>query len=622
MILTDDVTKARGISRQLPSYLVRCTFGNLEDFPRDELGIDIQKTFQPKMKIIKTKKSLLAELKRICTRASTICIATDISSEGEYRAWHIAKALRLDLNKTCRVPFTSLAEFCTVCKEATRNPRHSEYFFENRLIEAFQTRLVCNRLMEIQISPFISKLINSQVRMSGSHWPLLRCLVSNTNPEHKTFCRYEIKLQFAHGVQSSFEKYFATHQEGIDFLECISRTKFGVIRDTGLESTKVSPFTTYSLMKHVNYHRLFCRETASNISEALSRLHFNGKIYNKIVIEKPLASGTTTTTTTANKIERQQKNQQIHVTNINQTYIQENAPELDKLLYHFIWRNTMYSQSNDCSKRTLVLGTESLIIQSHISLSRSLDRNSVLFKDVVSKDDIRLTKLEAIVSNNCSRSANDIADFNCEAGCDGTMLCLDNWNMSRLDPLFVYEPTSEIRMSSADNFKVSQSAGKSYIRLSQDGRTAVQFLQKNFPQLLSREFQSKLQQKFMDVDLGKDVYPNVTAYLQDSVFPTVRRLRKGRDLSEPRAIRHPRILGSHPECGRQIKVVKARYGPCLMLGQSLDCYWFKISKIQYDTLDLDTALTLILRRQKAQTSSSCCPKETGQDQVIASKRSM
>ena len=64
--------------------------GHLRDLPTRELGVDVERGFEPKYVTIKGKTKTLAELKKAAKSAATIYLATDPDREGEAIAWHVA----------------------------------------------------------------------------------------------------------------------------------------------------------------------------------------------------------------------------------------------------------------------------------------------------------------------------------------------------------------------------------------------------------------------------------------------------------------------------------------------------------------------------------------------------
>src|SRR5919106_6703875 len=103
LVIVESPTKAKTIGKYLGSgYDVKATVGHLRDLPTRELGVDVERGFEPKYVTIKGKTKTLAELKKAAKIASTIYLATDPDREGEAIAWHVADQLKAGLPAAVR----------------------------------------------------------------------------------------------------------------------------------------------------------------------------------------------------------------------------------------------------------------------------------------------------------------------------------------------------------------------------------------------------------------------------------------------------------------------------------------------------------------------------------------
>ena len=602
VILTDTVAKAAALEQFLPNYSVRCTFGGLEEFPRTEISVDIERQFKPKFKIPRAKRQLVAELKRLCTKATRLYIATDIGIIGEYIGWRITRALKLDLNKTKRLLFSSLTE--SSLKAAMQDESKSN--FDPRQIQAFQARLICDRLVSFQISPLLSKSLGTDVLVNGRQAYLLGCL-SRARGEGSA-SRFEIHLQFTHGLSSNFQKVFDTRTRGVSFLDRMCRSEFKVARDDGLsEKIRIKPFTTYSLIRHA--HEELHADVPSVLQSAWRLYHF-GKISfimtDSTYIEENLVKQIRqeiTDSVCPEEILQDVSDKPIEAIRVANPTVPElagNIPFLDKLLYHIIWRNTVYSQLDDCITRTISLTCkETGDVECTTLLSPTLDKNHPLSRDSNSADDIRLLCMTAFETKEDTASMYDIASFNSRNDCAGAAFSFDNLDIPGCQNLLMsMSPTFKFEWNSPDkSCPVTCYPSSPNNSLTPLGEKACKFLETHFPKLVSDDFLKTIEHKFKDIEDGTDDWTEVADLVQKSIYPAINRLRKGKAVLEPRAVRHPRVLGLHPSTGEQIKVVKAKYGPCLMMGRGEKCVYFKITKSQYDTLCLNTAIPLLDRRR-------------------------
>src|ERR687888_1425459 len=94
LVIVESPTKAKTIGKYLGAgYDVKATVGHVRDLPTRELGVDVDKGFEPKYVIIKGKTKTLSELKKAAKGASAVFLATDPDREGEAIAWHVADQL-------------------------------------------------------------------------------------------------------------------------------------------------------------------------------------------------------------------------------------------------------------------------------------------------------------------------------------------------------------------------------------------------------------------------------------------------------------------------------------------------------------------------------------------------
>ena len=65
LIIVESPTKSRTISKFLGSkYKVVASFGHVRDLPKRELGVDVEKNFEPKYVVPTKAKKVVTELKK------------------------------------------------------------------------------------------------------------------------------------------------------------------------------------------------------------------------------------------------------------------------------------------------------------------------------------------------------------------------------------------------------------------------------------------------------------------------------------------------------------------------------------------------------------------------------
>ena len=152
LVIVESPTKARTIQKFLGSdFVIRSSFGHVRDLPKRELGVDVEKGFEPKYVIPTKAKKVVAELKKESAKADITILATDEDREGESIAWHLQEALKL--KDPQRIVFHEITK--TAIEEALKNPRHIDI----NLVEAQQARRILDRIVGYKISPFLWKKI-------------------------------------------------------------------------------------------------------------------------------------------------------------------------------------------------------------------------------------------------------------------------------------------------------------------------------------------------------------------------------------------------------------------------------------------------------------------------------
>ena len=111
LVIVESPAKAKTIERFLgKDFQVESSFGHIVDLPSKELGVDVEKNFEPKYIVDKEKKALVKKLKDLAKKAETIWLASDEDREGEAISWHLAEKLGLDRSKTRRIVFNSITK--------------------------------------------------------------------------------------------------------------------------------------------------------------------------------------------------------------------------------------------------------------------------------------------------------------------------------------------------------------------------------------------------------------------------------------------------------------------------------------------------------------------------------
>jgi len=171
LVIVESPTKAKTIGKYLGAdYDVRATVGHLRDLPTRELGVDVDRDFEPKYVTIKGKTKTLSDLKKAAKTASTIYLATDPDREGEAIAWHVADQLGSSA-PTHRVLFHEIT------KDAIHEAMDHPGVIDDRKVNAQQARRILDRLVGYKASPILWRSIKTGLSAGRVQTVALRLIV-------------------------------------------------------------------------------------------------------------------------------------------------------------------------------------------------------------------------------------------------------------------------------------------------------------------------------------------------------------------------------------------------------------------------------------------------------------
>jgi DNA topoisomerase-1 len=168
------------------NYVVAASLGHLRDLPQREMGVDIERDFQPSYEVMDDKRAILNGLKIAGDRAAGIYLATDPDREGEAISWHLQAAADWDRrpDPPKRVVFHEITR--EAVKEAFENPRE----IDMQLVNAQQARRILDRLVGYQISPLLGRRVQRGLSAGRVQSVALRMVVDRER-EIQAFVRVE-----------------------------------------------------------------------------------------------------------------------------------------------------------------------------------------------------------------------------------------------------------------------------------------------------------------------------------------------------------------------------------------------------------------------------------------------
>ena len=150
LIIVESPAKVKTIQKFVgEDYVVIATLGHIKDLPEGELGVDLQKDFQPEYVSISGKAKVLRELKKASKGLKDIYLGPDPDREGEAIAWHVAEEIGDEEKNIHRVLFNEITQKAVL--DAIRHPGK----LQQSKFEAQQARRILDRLVGYQVSPIL-----------------------------------------------------------------------------------------------------------------------------------------------------------------------------------------------------------------------------------------------------------------------------------------------------------------------------------------------------------------------------------------------------------------------------------------------------------------------------------
>ena len=277
LVIVESPTKSKTLQKFLGSnYRVEASMGHVRDLPKSDIGVDVEKSFEPKYIIPKDKQKRVNELKKLAVSAKTLWLATDPDREGEAIAWHLKELIgsrfmvhgkdkktmsnELRTMNIHRVIFHEITP--EAIKEAFKDPRDIDL----RLVDAQQARRILDRLVGYKLSPLLWKKVKSGLSAGRVQSVALRLIVEREKeitafkPEEYWSVTVELELR----IKNENEKFSATlvelngkklaiknKEEADGHVKALEKADYRVEKVTQKEMRKypAPPFTTSTLQQ-------------------------------------------------------------------------------------------------------------------------------------------------------------------------------------------------------------------------------------------------------------------------------------------------------------------------------------------------------------------------------------
>ncbi len=256
LVIVESPAKAKTIEKFLgKEFVVKSSFGHIRDLAKKNLGIELEKDYEPQYEISPDKKKVVTELKKLSKEAEMVWLASDEDREGEAIAWHLAETLNLKPANTKRIVFHEITKDAIL--KAVENPRAIDI----NLVNAQQARRVLDRLVGFELSPLLWKKVKPSLSAGRVQSVSVRLIVEREREvnsfKHASNYRVTAVFEFTdkQGAQqqlkSELNKRFKSKDEVSEFLAGCRDSEFKVadVATRPAKKSPAAPFTTSTLQQ-------------------------------------------------------------------------------------------------------------------------------------------------------------------------------------------------------------------------------------------------------------------------------------------------------------------------------------------------------------------------------------
>ena len=260
LIIVESPAKTKTLKNFLGSgYTIEASMGHVRDLPKNRLGVNVEKDFEPQYISIPERREVINRLRQATKNADVVYLASDPDREGEAIAWHLLETLKL--KNARRIQFNEITE--TAVREALANAHD----IDMDLVNAQQARRVLDRLVGYKLSPLLwrkvkrnlsagrvqsvaVRLICDREREIDAFVPVeYRSIVATLSPKDREHL-FDAKLVFRDGKKLDINN----EQEANDLLETLKGAHYKVvdIRKTEKRRNPPAPFITSTLQQEAS----------------------------------------------------------------------------------------------------------------------------------------------------------------------------------------------------------------------------------------------------------------------------------------------------------------------------------------------------------------------------------
>jgi len=615
LIIVESPAKARTIEKFLgDDFIVKSSVGHIRDLPKKDMGVNVEKGFQPTYEISPDKKKVVSELKQLAKKAETVWLATDEDREGEAIAWHLCEALGLNVKQTRRVVYHEITK--TAIQEALANPRT----IDENLVNAQQARRILDRLVGYELSPILWRKVRPSLSAGRVQSVSVRLLVEREREINAFEVTSYYKVSGIFSVQDENGKTILfkgehpvklkTEEEARNLLEKINGANFSVknIEKKPSRRTPAAPFTTSTLQQEASrklgYSVLQTMRLAQGLYEAgkitymrTDSVTLSGFALNaaRNEIQRLFGEGYWKKRQYTSKSANAQEAHEA----IRPTFFSNRSADVEdeqqRKLYDLIWKRAVASQMADAElEKTVITLSQNKSEDEFIATGEIIlfDGFLKVYIESVDEDEEHEEGLLPAVNIGQPIGMEEISAT--ERFTNPPARYTEASLVKKLESLGIgrpstYAPTistivkrnyvaKEIREGKIREYKKlllkegivssetkteTTGAEKGKLYPTDIGMVVNDFLEKNFPEIMDYNFTARVEEEFDEIAQGKISWREM---LKEFYVPFHKEVERTSDSNEK--AKGERLLGQDPKTGKNIYVKIGRFGAMVQMGET------------------------------------------------------
>jgi len=639
LIIVESPAKAKTIQKFIgKEYEVISSKGHVRDLPEKDLGISVQKDFEPHYEIMPDKKKLIADIKKMALEADEVLLATDDDREGEAISWHLLEAAKIPIEKTKRIVFHEITK--QAIEHALTNPRHLDI----DLVNAQQARRILDRLVGFELSPVLWRKVKPQLSAGRVQSVAVKLIVERerdinqflSTSNFKVVGLFQSEQNKKNELTAELNKRFDAKEDAQSFLNDCKSARFSVssVEKSPGKKSPAPPFTTSTLQQEAARKLGFSVTKTMVIAQQLYEAGFITYMRTDSVNLSNLALASTKQeieklygakySKTRKYVTKTRGAQEAHEAIRPTDFENQTIPgdTFAKRLYELIWKRTIASQMSDAITEKTIINIpvsnreEKFVATGEVILFQGFLK--VYFESNDDEQDETLGVISPVVQGESlnaleikatQKYAQPPIRFN-EAG---LVKKLEELGIGRPS---TYAPTisviqkreyvvkenrpgkeRQIIQLLLINNEITESISKEKYGAEKDklfptdiGIVVNEYLQNNFETIMDYSFTAEVEKEFDDIADGAITWQKMIHHFYEGFHDSIQRA-----ISHSQKASGERILGQDG-AGKNVYAKLGKYGPMIQIGENYEdskAIYARIKKTQsIESITLEEALDL------------------------------